>query len=132
MFEDMGHRDATRLAEMSEAFAPWLRQRIESGQYFAWVAVTEEGVIAGGAGLWLMDWLPHLIGRGERRGNIVNVYVAPEYRRQGIARALTETALDRARSQGIDCVILHASDAGRALYESMGFRATNEMRRLLP
>jgi hypothetical protein len=28
-------------------------------------------------------------------------------------------------------VILHSSDAGRSLYESMGFQATNEMRILL-
>ena len=131
MFEDMGHRDAARLDEMSIAFEPWVRQRMESAQYFAWLAMDDQAII-GGAGLWLMDWLPHLIGRGQQRGNIVNVYVAPEFRRRGIARALTQAALDLAEARGIDCVILHASDAGRALYESMGFRATNEMRRLLP
>jgi len=30
--------------------------------------------------------------------------------------------------QGADRLVLHASDAGRPLYVSLGFEATNEMR----
>jgi ribosomal protein S18 acetylase RimI-like enzyme len=128
MFRDMGRGDEARLAQMSAAFEPWLRRRMETGEYLAWMAVAADGGVAGGAGLWLMDWPPHVIGSGERRGNILNVYVRPESRRRGIARALMETALEWTRANGVDCVILHASDAGRALYESLGFTATNEMR----
>jgi ribosomal protein S18 acetylase RimI-like enzyme len=128
MFRDMGHRDEAKLAKMSAAFEPWLRRKMESGEYLAWMAVTADGSIVGGAGLWLMDWPPHVIGSGARRGNILNVYVRPQSRRRGIARALMETALEWTRANGVDCVILHASDAGRALYESLGFAATNEMR----
>lgn len=128
MFRDMGRGDETRLAQMSAAFEPWLRGRMESGEYLAWMAVAADGSIAGGAGLWLMDWPPHVIGNGARRGNILNVYVRPESRRRGIARSLMETALEWTRANGVDCVILHASDAGRALYESLGFTSTNEMR----
>ena len=128
MFRDMGRGDEARLAQMSAAFEPWLLRRMESGEYLAWMAVAADGSIAGGAGLWLMDWPPHLLGSGARRGNIVNVYVRRESRRRGIARALMETALEWARANGVDCVILHASDEGRALYESLGFAPTNEMR----
>jgi len=129
MFSDMGHRDTAALDEMSAAFRPWVAERLRSGEYLAWVAVAE-GSIAAGAGLWLMDWPPHLIGRGSRRGNILNVYTRPEYRRLGMARALVETAVGWCRANRIGCVILHASADGRALYESLGFRATNEMRLL--
>ena len=128
MFRDMGRGDESRLAQMSAAFEPWLRTRMESGEYVAWMAMDADGGIAGGAGLWLMDWPPHVIGSGARRGNILNVYVRPESRRRGIARALMETALDWTRANGVDCVILHASDEGRALYQSLGFKPTNEMR----
>ena len=31
------------------------------------------------------------------------------------------------RDEGITSVVLHASDAGRPLYEDLGFVATNEM-----
>jgi GNAT superfamily N-acetyltransferase len=130
MFYDMGHRDAAALDAMCEAFRPWLAEKMHAGEYLAWLAAGE-GRVAAGLGLWLMDWPPHLIGPGSRRGNILNVYTQPDFRRRGIARALMDTALAWCRANRIGCVILHASDDGRALYESLGFRASNEMR-LLP
>jgi len=131
MFRDMGYHDEAALAAMSEKFRPWVLARMDSGEYLAWLVIAENGAVATGAGLWLMDWPPHMVGTGPRRGNIVNVYTAPEYRRQGIARRLMDTVLDWCRTNGVDAVVLHASVEGRPLYESMGFVATNEMRKLL-
>jgi GNAT superfamily N-acetyltransferase len=130
MFFDMGCRDTAALEAMCAGFRPWLEEKIRTGEYLTWVAVAE-GCIAAGLGLWLMDWPPHLVGPGARRGNILNVYTHPDYRKQGMARALMETALGWCRANRIGCVILHASADGRALYQSLGFQATNEMRLLL-
>jgi GNAT superfamily N-acetyltransferase len=58
----------------------------------------------------------------------VNVYTQPEWRGQGIARALMNVLMEWAVGQGSDRLVLHASDAGRPLYLSLGFEATNEMR----
>jgi GNAT superfamily N-acetyltransferase len=69
-----------------------------------------------------------MIGRSPRRGNILNVYTAKTFRRRGLARWLMEAVLLWCRQNGIDTVILHASPAGKSLYESLGFEATNEMR----
>ena len=128
MFREMGYPDEAALGKMSEAFRPWLEQKMRSGEYLAWFAVDAESAIAAGVGLWLMDWPPHMIGPGARRGNILNVYTRPESRRMGHARRLMDAALDWCRLQGVSTVILHASPAGRPLYESMGFESTNEMR----
>ena len=127
MFFDMGYGDG--LDTMVESFLPWIRGKMTAGEYLGWFAVAENGAIAAGAGLWLMDWPPHMIGPGSRRGNILNVYTDPEYRRQGLARRLTETAIEWCRANGIATVILHASDEGRELYRSLGFEPTNEMRK---
>jgi ribosomal protein S18 acetylase RimI-like enzyme len=78
-----------------------------------------------------MDWPPHLVGPGPWRANILNVYTRPESRRMGLARKLMDTALAWCRANHVQAVILHSSDDGRHLYESMGFKATNEMRILL-
>jgi len=83
--------------------------------------------IVAGAGLWLMDWPPHMIGSG-RRGNILNVYTSVEFRRRGLAGELMKATMQWCRSNEVDTVVLHASSDGRRLYESMGFVATNEMR----
>jgi GNAT superfamily N-acetyltransferase len=130
MFLDMGHRDTAVLDRMTADFRPWVAARMQSGDYLAWFARTPDGAIVGGVGLWLMDWLPHLTG-SPPRGNIVNVYTRPDFRRQGIARALVAAAVECCRSRGIRYLILHASPEGRPLYESLGFASTNEMRILL-
>ena len=128
MFSEMGYRDDEALNKMCHAFEPWLVGKMKTGEYLAWFAVEADGSIAAGLGLWLMDWPPHMIGPGARRGNILNVYTEPHARRLGLARLLMETALDWCRDNGIRAVILHSSDDGRRLYESMGFQSTNEMR----
>ena len=53
----------------------WLLAKMELGEYLAWLATAPDQSIVAGTGLWLMDWIPHMIGSG-RRGNILNVYTA--------------------------------------------------------
>ena len=128
MFFDMGRRDARALDEMSEKFQPWLRRKMEAGEYLAWFAIAPDGTVAAGAGLWLMDWPPLMSAGGKWRGNILNVYTEAPFRRQGLARQLMLTAMAWCEKEGVEGVILHASKEGRPLYESLGFEATNEMR----
>lgn len=128
MFSDMGYRDMAWRDEMAMAFLPWLRRKMETGEYLAWLAVAPDGSIAAGAGLWLQDWMPSRVGRDGRRGYILNVYTEAPYRRLGLARRLMEIILDRCRHEGVAMAALNASDEGRPLYESLGFQATNDMR----
>jgi GNAT superfamily N-acetyltransferase len=128
MFYDMGYRDDAALDSMAAKFKPWLLAHMNSGEYVAWLAVASDASIAAGAGLWLMDWPPHRVGAGARRGNILNIYTVEKFRRGGLARQLMEVAIQWCRENSVDTVILHASPDGRALYESMGFASSNEMR----
>lgn len=54
-------------------------------------------------------------------GYVVNLWVAPDARRRGLARALLQAALDAAPGWGLRRLYLHATDAGRPLYEQTGF-----------
>lgn len=133
MFVDMGYRDQAALSTMAANFLPWLQRKMEAGEYLAWFVVAPDASIAAGLGLWLMDWPPHMLGAGSRwRGNILNVYTEPNHRHQGMARALMKIALDWCTANQVGAVILHASPDGRALYESLGFAPTNEMRLVQP
>jgi GNAT superfamily N-acetyltransferase len=131
MFLEMGYADEAALDRMVDAFRPWLATRLASGECLGWLALAGDGSVAAGLGLWLMDWPPHMIGPGARRGNILNVYTRPDSRRKGLARDLMNVALDWCRAHHISAVILHSSDEGRRLYESLGFQPANEMRLLL-
>jgi GNAT superfamily N-acetyltransferase len=131
MFLDMGYPDDDAMEHMLERFRPWLKQKIQAGEYLAWFAIREDGAVAAGLGMWLMDWPPHMLGPGRWRPNILNVYTRPESRRNGLARRLAETAIEWCRANRLTTVILHASDAGRPLYASMGFQPSTEMRMIL-
>jgi GNAT superfamily N-acetyltransferase len=131
MFQDMGHNDESALDAMTEAFRPWLEKKMEANEYLAWFVEADRS-IAAGLGLWLMDWPPHMVAGGRWRGNIINVYTEPAYRRRGMARELMQVALDWCAAHEVGAVILHSSEEGRALYESLGFTQTNEMRLILP
>ena len=57
--------------------------------------------------------------------------VLPEYRRQGIARALLLATKERANKMGLPCVGLlvdKSNPAGEALYSSVGFRYVGDNR----
>jgi GNAT superfamily N-acetyltransferase len=127
MFFAMGYRDESALELMSERFRPWVKRKMEAHEYLAWFAMAPDQTVVAGAGLWLMDWPPHIVGGGKWRGNIVNVYTETAYRRKGLARELMKTAMEWCAREGVETVILHASDQGRPLYERLGFEATNEM-----
>jgi ribosomal protein S18 acetylase RimI-like enzyme len=131
MFTDMGYSDEAALDAMSAKFRVWLLEHMNAGDYLAWLVSGPDDSIVAGTDLWLMDWPPHMIGRGTQRGNILNVYTHESYRRRGFARELMDAVLGWCRENGVDTVVLHASPAGRNLYEAMGFAATNEMRRRL-
>jgi|SRR3954470_24093324 GNAT superfamily N-acetyltransferase len=128
MFRDMGYADDGTMDAMSARFRVWLLEHMNAGDYHAWLACAPDGSIAAGAGLWLMDWPPHMVGQGARRGNILNVYTVAAFRRRGLARELMTVILGWCGENNVDTIILHASPEGRSLYEAMGFAATNEMR----
>ncbi len=128
MFEEMGFTDRNALDVMNERFADWVKIRIERREYLGWFVADDAGQILAGAGLWLEPNVATPRDQSPLRGHVLNVYTQPECRRQGLARRLMSIILDYCQQHQIRTVVLHASDAGRPLYESIGFRQTNEMR----
>jgi ribosomal protein S18 acetylase RimI-like enzyme len=127
MFAAMGGTPTSVLDEMSRSFLPWVARMIAAGKYIGWI--TEDGGRpVASAGLLILDWAPHPFDpAGEHRGYLLNVFVDPDYRRRGLAKALVRTCLAEAHRRNLRVVALHSADAARSIYESLGFRATNEM-----
>ncbi len=127
MFQDMG-RDP---AAMAAPFRTWLEERLAEERYFGFMA-ERDGRVIGGVGLMVIDWPPHTSHPlQDRRGYVLNMYVEPDCRGAGLARALMRAAEDRFRAMGIEFLVLHASDAGRPIYESLGWQASSEMAKRL-
>jgi ribosomal protein S18 acetylase RimI-like enzyme len=126
MFVDAGRADTQALKNMSARFEPWVKDMIAQGKYIGWL-MEDGGKVIAGAGLMIMDWPPHPLDPGSHRGYLLNVYVNPEYRRKKLGSQLVERALAEARQRNIRVVSLHSTEAGRPMYESNGFRPTDEM-----
>jgi ribosomal protein S18 acetylase RimI-like enzyme len=127
MFAEMGKSDGPALDAMRRNFVPWVERMIGAGKYIGWI-VEENERPAASAGFFELEWPPHpLDPASEHRGYLLNFWVEPEYRGRGLARELVRKTLAESRRRGIRVTALHASDAGRRVYEPMGFKATNEM-----
>jgi ribosomal protein S18 acetylase RimI-like enzyme len=127
MFAEMGKSEPAALEEMRLRFVPWAERMITAAKYVGWVVLDGEKPVASG-GFFELDWPPHpLDPTAEHRGYLLNFWVDPAYRGQGIARTLVREGLAESKRRGIRVTALHASEAGRRVYERMGFSATSEM-----
>lgn len=71
-----------------------------------------------------------LCGHDGRRGYIYHTAVNTDYRKQGIGKALVETALYALRNEGINKVALVAfqsNDLGNAFWKALGFTERKDL-----
>ncbi|HEY1716555.1 MAG TPA: GNAT family N-acetyltransferase [Solirubrobacteraceae bacterium] len=76
-----------------------------------WAAVDDGGVVRATSGSAAF----------QTTASVIFVNTDPDWRRRGIARAMTATALDGARQAGARSAGIDASEAGRELYLRLGF-----------
>lgn len=88
----------------------------EDGKY---LVDTEDGVLKGWIGIASM--FNHF--GGERVGMIIEIYVIPEHRKQGIARQLCIEGVRYLKEQGLHKVQLNvfAGNNAKQLYQKLGF-----------
>jgi len=130
MFADMGYGDAAARETMVVAARPFVEAGLKEGSYRGWLVEVDAHVVAGG-GVAISGFQPTPMDSSPRRVWVVNVYTEPAFRRRGLARVVLDSILTWCREEKLKVVFLHASDAGRSLYASLGFAATNEMRLVL-
>jgi GNAT superfamily N-acetyltransferase len=128
MFEEMGFRDPTVLDQVEQSSQEYFGEALRTGAYKAWLAEDPSGRVVAGGGIVIANWPGHPGENLAKRAWILNMYTEPEARRRGVAKQLLEVLLHWCRTSGFRTVSLHASAAGRPLYEAAGFQSTNEMR----
>lgn len=131
MFSEMGSGTEDAIDIMSVSFEPWLREKMRDERYLGWFAINEADEIVAGAGVWLMDWPPTVIEPLSLRAYMLNVFTHTGYRKRGLAHMLTQTVVEWCKNHDRHLLVLHASNAGRPVYESMGFELSNEMKLIL-
>jgi GNAT superfamily N-acetyltransferase len=137
MFTDMGTLPRPFYDDLVEGTIRFLERAMPASEYLGWFAVPAEKPheIVGGAGILVRRVPPHplrapadpILAEG-RQGLVMNVFTERPWRRRGAAELLMRHVLTWAADNCLDTLVLHASDEGRAIYERLGFVATNEMR----
>ena len=71
-----------------------------------------------------------IVGNDGRRGYIYHTAVASQYRKQGIARQLVETAMQELKQCGINkvaLVVFNKNENGNAFWEKLGFTIREDL-----
>jgi predicted N-acetyltransferase YhbS len=128
MFVDLG--DAIRTEDrdlVAQLLADYITQHVDEGP-IGFIAEDASGEMVGAVSITYESVQPSLHNPSARQAYLSGMWVRPESRRQGVARSLVATAVEAARAAGAGAVTLMASEAGRAVYSSLGFVAVPAMR----
>ena len=71
-----------------------------------------------------------IVGNDGRRGYIYHTAVNPQYRKQGIAKSLVETAIAALQNNGINkvaLVVFDRNEIGNDFWEKMGFTVRDDL-----
>ena len=106
----------------------FIKQARQNLSYKGFVAEVDN-IIVGSASCQIFTGLYSLILEEEYRkyGYIWGVYVQPSHRRKGIAKQLTNAAIEHLKSINCTKAVLNASPAGKLVYENLGFSPSNAM-----
>ncbi|WP_199098375.1 GNAT family N-acetyltransferase [Dyella sp. ASV21] len=115
--EELGHSLPDGFADQLRG---WIEEAALDGRLLFWLAELEGKV----AGCVAVNPYPHMPSAYFSAGvgwYLLNMYVKPAYRRQGVAAALLATVGAAAREYGVDAINLHATPEAHDLYERFGF-----------
>lgn len=90
------------------------------------VVAVDDGRCVACASMSYIEIMPTFSHTSGKRAHLMNVYTEKDYRRRGIARQLVNMLIEDAHVHGATEISLDATESGRPLYESMGFKASEE------
>lgn len=125
MFVESGHIDllATNVADIMLKDYQALYAQDEARHFVA----RKDSYIVASVGAFIKSDLPFRYFRSPTYGFIGDVYTEIQFRSLGIATRLSQDAMLWLQSKEIQMVRLLASEAGRSIYEKLGFVPTDEM-----
>jgi ribosomal protein S18 acetylase RimI-like enzyme len=125
MFKEVGMEHMLR-EDFIHVVENTYKELYESGKAKHFVIEHDNKIIAC-AGAFIKEDIPYCFYKEAQYGFIGDVYVDPQFRKQGYARELTNEVLNWFSNKEINTIRLLASDNARKLYQSIGFKGTDQM-----
>ena len=106
--------------DMDKAHTNKLSEEFLNGTCKAWVIRHGDEIVASGA-LTITSMTPIPEDPSHKVAYLHSVYTEQDYRNRGFGELITINAIQYCKSKGIKRITLGASDAGRPIYEKVGF-----------
>lgn len=118
--EANGLDDEADLSAVARASRAYYEKALEAEKCLMVLVYDGERLIGTG-GVSFYQVMPTYHNPSGQRAYLMNMYTAPSYRRQGVARRTLELLVEQCRSRGVTGISLEATAKGRPLYEAFGF-----------
>ena len=111
---------STDMANVEKESYNYYKNALEDNTHYA-ILVMENDKFIGAGGVSFYSVMPTYHNPSGKKAYIMNMYTAPDYRRQGIAYKTLDMLVKMSKERGIDQISLEATEMGRPLYEKYGF-----------
>lgn len=115
-----------KLEDMDEAYRLKLESDLDCGICKAWLIKGKEKVLASGA-ISVASFVPLPTDSSCNVAYLHSIYTEIDHRGKGLAGKIVTAAIDYCKEQGVNRIFLHASEAGRRVYEKIGFQSANNV-----
>ena len=128
MFEEIWEKkgqpiDNSAGNEIEQAYSLKLAAELQAGSCRSWLIEKGEQVVASGA-ITIVSLVPTPNDLSTRVAYLHSMYTEPERRGKNLASRIVRTALAYCKANGVRRVILNASEAGKPIYEKIGFSSS--------
>ena len=111
--------DDVDMSTVEKESCEYYKRALETGEHIAYL-VYDDGTFIGAGGVSFYQVMPTYHNPTGKKAYIMNMYTAPEYRRQGIAYRTLDLLVKDVREQGVSQIALEATEMGQPLYEKYG------------
>ena len=111
---------STDMANVEKESYNYYKKALEDNTHYA-ILVMEDDKFIGAGGVSFYSVMPTYHNPSGKKAYIMNMYTAPDYRRQGIAYKTLDLLVKVSKERGINQISLEATEMGRPLYEKYGF-----------
>jgi GNAT superfamily N-acetyltransferase len=123
--------DDTSYKEMEEADTKKLSEGFLKELCHAWIVEDENRKIVANGAISICNWVPIPENPNYIMAYLHSMYTEKEHRENGLATKIIEEARDFCCQNNISAIMLGASDAGRHVYEKVGFKPVPSFMHLL-
>lgn len=121
--EEVGNLSVdTDWRELGEAFGEYLRRKMPTGEFLAFIAESvETGEIVATSGLTFFERPPNGTNPAGLEAYLSNMYTVSDWRGKGLGTALVAAIVDYVKETPARRIWLHATEQGKPVYEKAGF-----------